>query len=87
MVCKMKLDENCKYFESLGERVGALTVITKDGQKCPEIRSQIEQCILNLWSNPAAHGSRIVTRVLNDDVLCEKWQVSYTEVDGKMKII
>ena len=87
MVFKMKLDEICQYFASLGERIGALTVITKDGQKCPEIRSQVEQCIMKIWSFPPAHGSRVFTRVLNDDVLCKKWQVSFTELDGKIMII
>ena len=57
-----------------GERVGALTVITKDPAVTKRVESQLKQTIRAMYSSPPGHGASIVTAVLSDPKL---FQVEY----------
>jgi aspartate/tyrosine/aromatic aminotransferase len=63
-----------KNFGLYSERVGALTVVTGDRASAETAMSHIKTCIRANWSNPPAHGARIVATVLGDAELRRQWE-------------
>lgn len=59
----------------IDERVGNLTIVTKDAAVIAPVRSQITLLVRANYSNPPQHGARIVGTVLNDPALNEQWFV------------
>lgn len=56
-----------------GERLGNLVFVLNDGAKIPDIKSSLLPVLRGLYTVPADHGSRIVSKILNDPVLFEEW--------------
>ncbi|EDY84438.1 aminotransferase, classes I and II superfamily [Verrucomicrobiia bacterium DG1235] len=67
----------CQSFsKNLGlyqDRVGALHVVTDDAANHANIVSQLKISVRVNYSNPPAHGGGIVTTILSDEALTEKW--------------
>lgn len=63
-----------KNFGLYCERVGALTVVAADTKSAEAAFSHIKIIIRRMYSNPPAHGARIVTRIWNDAVLEAQWR-------------
>lgn len=63
-----------KNFGLYSERVGNLVVITKNPENVVKVKSQITILIRGNYSNPPAHGCRIVHRVLTTPALYEEWK-------------
>lgn len=57
------------------ERVGNLTVVVNDPAVAANIKSQFTIIVRVNYSNPPAHGARIVNKVLSDPALLAEWQV------------
>ena len=55
------------------ERVGNLTVVLSQTEACEPVRAQMKLVARTLWSNPPAHGARIVATVLNNPALYTDW--------------
>ncbi len=70
-----------KNFGLYNERVGALTVVTASQAAAEATLSHVKRCIRANYSNPPAHGSAIITAVLDDPQLHAEWE---TEV-GAMR--
>ena len=68
-----------KTFGLYGERVGALSVVTRDAAKAALAADQAVVAIRANYSTPPSHGALIVSTVLNDPVLREAWK---DEVDS-----
>lgn len=66
-----------KNFGLYNERVGALTAVAQDEDAAKAAQSHVKKCIRANYSNPPAHGGKIVTTVLGDEVLKAQW---YEEV-------
>ncbi len=63
-----------KNFGLYNERAGNLTVVVKDASVAANFRSQITLLIRANYSNPPAHGARIVDMVLRDPALYDEWR-------------
>lgn len=62
-----------KSFSLYGERIGALTVVCKSEEEAKRVNSKLKSVIRANYSNPPAHGAKIVSAVLNDPVLLQQW--------------
>ena len=63
-----------KNFGLYNERVGALTVVADTPDTAAAVMSQAKICIRRNYSNPPAHGAKVVATVLGDEGLREQWQ-------------
>jgi aspartate aminotransferase len=63
-----------KNFGLYNERVGALTVVAEDSERGQIAMSHMRQAIRANYSNPPAHGAKVVEAVLNDAELREIWR-------------
>ena len=62
-----------KNFGLYQDRVGALSVVTTDAEQASSVLSQLKICVRTSFSNPPAHGSALVTTILNDNDLRSLW--------------
>jgi aspartate/tyrosine/aromatic aminotransferase len=67
-----------KNFGLYNERVGALTLVAGAESSAQKALSHLKRIIRTNYSNPPAHGSNIVTTILNDPALRAQW-------DGEVK--
>ncbi|CEF69308.1 Aspartate aminotransferase, cytoplasmic [Strongyloides ratti] len=74
-----------KNFGLYNERIGNLTVVVTDPKVITGMKSQISLIIRANWSNPPAHGARIVHMVLTNPDLKSKWFESIKEMSGRIK--
>ncbi|XP_023328208.1 aspartate aminotransferase, cytoplasmic isoform X2 [Eurytemora carolleeae] len=63
-----------KNFGLYNERAGNLTVVLKDSANIDSVKSQITLLVRAMYSNPPAHGARIVDLVLQDPALYAEWR-------------
>ena len=63
-----------KNFGLYNERCGNLTVVVSDTSTIANVKSQITLNVRATYSNPPAHGGRIVDLVLKDDALFNEWR-------------
>jgi len=56
-----------------GERVGALSIISKDVEEKDRILSQIKILIRPMYSNPPVHGARVAATILSNADLKRQW--------------
>nr|CCA21967.1 unnamed protein product [Albugo laibachii Nc14] len=68
-----------KNFGLYGERVGALSFVTKDEEEKERVESQLKILIRPMYSNPPIHGALIVSTILSDTDLRKQW---YKECKG-----
>ena len=64
-----------KNFGLYNERVGALTVVCETSDHADAAFSQVKRCIRANYSNPPAHGSAVVSEILNDPQLRSLWEM------------
>uniref|UniRef100_A0A3P9QAZ3 Aspartate aminotransferase n=1 Tax=Poecilia reticulata TaxID=8081 RepID=A0A3P9QAZ3_POERE len=62
-----------KNFGLYNERVGNLTVVSKDNENLTRVLSQMEKIVRTTWSNPPSQGARIVSKTLNSPELFAEW--------------
>jgi aspartate/tyrosine/aromatic aminotransferase len=63
-----------KNFGLYNERVGALTLVAASPAGAAAALSHIKTCIRANYSNPPAHGAKIVTTILRSPELTAEWQ-------------
>ena len=63
-----------KNFGLYDERAGNLTVVVRDPLVIPSFKSQMTLIVRAMYSNPPAHGCRIVDTVLKDPALYQEWR-------------
>ncbi len=63
-----------KNFGLYQDRVGTLHVVAKNPGESKRILSQLKVLVRTNYSNPPAHGSAIVSTVLNDRDLTQQWE-------------
>lgn len=68
-----------KNFGLYGERIGSLSVITKNEQLSQNTFSVVKRLARVCYSNPPRHGAGLVTMILQDVGLTEMWK---GEVEG-----
>jgi aspartate aminotransferase/aromatic-amino-acid transaminase len=63
-----------KNFGLYQDRVGALHVVAKNAAESARVLSQLKVIVRTNYSNPPAHGSAIVSTILNDLELRQQWE-------------
>ncbi|XP_022113753.2 aspartate aminotransferase, cytoplasmic [Pieris rapae] len=71
LVCAQSYAKN---FGLYNERVGNLTVVVNDPKLIPAMKSQLTWVVRGMYSNPPAHGARVVANVLADKKLFDEWR-------------
>ncbi len=74
-----------KSFNLYGERIGALTVVTKNASEAQIVLSQLKSVIRCNYSNPPAHGARIVAHVLGNEANYQHWEVELAGMRNRIK--
>ncbi len=74
-----------KSFNLYGERIGALTVVTKNATEAQIVLSQLKSVIRCNYSNPPAHGARIVSHVLGSEANFKHWEVELAGMRNRIK--
>jgi aspartate aminotransferase len=62
-----------KNFGLYNDRIGAFSVVCQDTQEKERVESQLKILVRPNYSNPPAHGARIVDTILSDPVLKPQW--------------
>uniref|UniRef100_UPI00398E6F2F aspartate aminotransferase, cytoplasmic-like isoform X2 n=1 Tax=Pristiophorus japonicus TaxID=55135 RepID=UPI00398E6F2F len=76
-----------KSFGLYNEKVGSLTIVSRDNSTLIRIRSQMELTVRCTWSNPPRHGSRIVATVLNNPSFFTEWQQNLKRMTERLMLI
>ncbi|CAJ0952283.1 unnamed protein product, partial [Mesorhabditis belari] len=74
-----------KNFGLYNERVGHLTIVLNDPSAIPSFKSQMQLIIRANWSNPPAHGARIVAKVLGDRELYQQWLQAIQTMSSRIR--
>ncbi|MGF1765564.1 amino acid aminotransferase [Aliivibrio kagoshimensis] len=74
-----------KNFGLYNERVGAFTLVSETPETSVAAFSQIKTIIRSMYSNPPAHGSSVVTEILNDDKLRAEWEQEVKEMRDRIQ--
>lgn len=74
-----------KSFSLYGERIGALTVVCHNSEEASRVMSALKAVIRANYSNPPAHGAKIVGQVLNDPELLAQWHADLKEMRERIK--
>lgn len=73
-----------KNFGLYSERVGALTVVAEDRAAAETAMSHVKTCIRANYSNPPAHGARVVAAILSDPQLRAQWEAEVAAMRGRI---
>jgi aspartate/tyrosine/aromatic aminotransferase len=73
-----------KNFGLYNERVGALTLVAASQAAADAALSQIKTIIRANYSNPPAHGAKIVSTILRSPELRADWEVEVAEMRGRI---
>jgi len=74
-----------KNFGLYNERVGGITIVAENTDIVEAAFSQIKAGIRSNYSNPPSHGAAIVTTILNDAVLYEKWVQEVSDMRNRIQ--
>ncbi|GME77581.1 unnamed protein product [[Candida] boidinii] len=67
-----------------GERVGSLSIITKDSDESIRVKSQLEKIIRPLYSSPPSHGSKLVEIILSNENIYNQWLKDVKIMSGRL---
>lgn len=73
-----------KNFGLYAERAGALYAVCADKFSAKKVGSQLKVIMRGLYSNPPAHGARIVAMILGDPKLHALWQEELITMRGRI---
>ncbi|NLE99250.1 MAG: aspartate/tyrosine/aromatic aminotransferase [Propionibacterium sp.] len=73
-----------KTFGLYGQRIGSLSVVCADADEAARVLSQLKICIRTNYSNPPAHGARIVSTILGDQGLRTMWEDELTTMRNRI---
>lgn len=74
-----------KNFGLYNERTGALTVVAHTPAAADAVLSQLKIVVRGNYSNPPAHGARIVTSILNSPELRAEWELELMAVCNRIQ--
>ncbi|WP_425396696.1 aromatic amino acid transaminase [Aeoliella sp.] len=73
-----------KNFGLYCQRVGAATFVAADADRAKVVGSQVKRAIRANYSNPPAHGARLVATVLADDDLRSEWHTELAAMRNRI---
>jgi aspartate/tyrosine/aromatic aminotransferase len=74
-----------KNFGLYNERTGALTLVASSRAAAQASLSHIKQCIRANYSNPPAHGAKIVATILGSSELSAQWEGEVAAMRGRIR--
>ncbi|GEA50133.1 aminotransferase [Vibrio inusitatus NBRC 102082] len=74
-----------KNFGLYNERVGAFTLVATNSDVAQTAFSQVKGIIRSIYSNPPAHGSAVVTHILNNAELRKEWEAEVQEMRDRIQ--
>jgi aromatic-amino-acid transaminase len=74
-----------KSFSLYGERVGALSVVTRSAEETRRVLSQLKRVIRTNYSNPPTHGGALVAAVLGTPELHSAWEAELGAMRERIK--
>ncbi|MEF1172718.1 amino acid aminotransferase [Vibrio sinaloensis] len=74
-----------KNFGLYNERVGAFTLVAESEEVATTAFSQVKAIIRSIYSNPPAHGSAVVTHILNNAELRAEWEAEVAEMRDRIQ--
>ena len=74
-----------KNFGLYNERVGAFTLVAASEEVATTAFSQVKAIIRSIYSNPPAHGSAVVTHILNNAELRAEWEQEVKEMRDRIQ--
>jgi len=69
-----------KNFGLYNERIGAVTFVAAGQDSADAALTHIQQCVRANYSNPPAHGAKIVETILGDADLRRQWEAEVQEM-------
>jgi len=81
LVCSQSFAKN---FGLYNERIGNLTVVLNDAAAITNFKGQATLLVRGNYSNPPAHGARIVSTVLSDPQLYKEWSDCIKLMSGRI---
>ncbi len=83
---EMLVSTSCsKNFALYRDRVGTLSLISRNAEVSTKVRSQVLQIVRTMYSVPPDHGAAIVSHVLRDEALREEWESELAEMRNRLK--
>ena len=76
-----------KNFGLYNQRVGAMTIVAKSADAASKAMSHAKLCIRTNYSNPPAHGARLVSTVLGDAELRGIWEKDVAEMRDRINAV
>jgi len=76
-----------KSMSLYGERVGALSIVTRDKEEAARTLSQLKRVIRTNYSNPPTHGGQTVAMVLTDPELRALWEEELGDMRDRIKVM
>ena len=85
-VPEMIVSSSCsKNFALYRDRVGSLSIVSKDGKTSAAIRSQALNIVRTMYSMPPDHGASVVSHILNTADLRQEWMAELTGMRQRLK--
>lgn len=81
LVCAQSYAKN---FGLYNERVGNLAVVVSDASLVAALKSQLTWIVRGMYSNPPAHGARVVATVLGDKQLFDLWRDHIKQMSSRV---
>jgi aromatic-amino-acid transaminase len=76
-----------KTFSLYGQRVGALSIVTKNSNQAKAVLSQIKRIIRTNYSNPPAYGASLISDILSSNELYQIWQDELDFMRNRIKLM
>ncbi len=73
-----------KNFGLYNERTGALTIVSRSAAVAEAVMSQVKIVIRQNYSNPPAHGAKIVATILQSPELAAEWELELEAVRNRI---
>lgn len=74
-----------KNFGLYNERVGALTLVCASPEAAAAAISHVKICIRVNYSNPPAHGAKVVTTILKSPELRAEWETEVADIRNRIR--
>jgi aromatic-amino-acid transaminase len=76
-----------KSLSLYGERVGALSIVTRSADEATRTLSQLKRVIRTNYSNPPTHGGQAVVAVLSSPELRALWDRELGQMRDRIKVV
>jgi aromatic-amino-acid transaminase len=73
-----------KNFSLYGERCGALSVVCADSGEVARVTGQLTSIVRGIYSNPPAHGAKLVATVLDSAELYKTWESELSQMRARI---